>query len=159
MLLHSPAAQRENAMKARIRRMTRKDFAAALALWQSVKGVGLDPAADSPAGLAAYLRHNPGLSFVAEVGGQLVGAALCGHDGRRGYLHHLAVAAIHRRQGIGQALAARCLAALGSAGIEKCHLFVFSNNRAGQKFWKSTGWQWREELQIMSQRIAAAKRK
>jgi N-acetylglutamate synthase len=133
-----------------IRNMTANDLESVIALWNSVEGVGLDPVIDEPAGLASYLVRNPGLSFVAECDGRTVGAVLCGHDGRRGYLHHLAVAKAHRRQGFGRDLAGRCLAALERAGINKCHLFVFGDNEAAKTFWKSVGWQFREDLAVMS---------
>ena len=53
-------------------------------------GIELD-VSDSPAALKDFLARNPGLSTVAVLDGRLAGAALCGHDGRRGLLHHLAV--------------------------------------------------------------------
>lgn len=132
-----------------IHEMTMDDYAAAAALWTSVDGVGLSDA-DTPSGIAQYLRRNPGLSFVARDGGQLVGAVLCGHDGRRGYLHHLAVANSCRRRGVGRALVQRCLAGLGSMGIDKCHLFVFATNHAAIAFWEEIGWEQRGDLVIMS---------
>ncbi|MCB0153428.1 MAG: GNAT family N-acetyltransferase, partial [Anaerolineae bacterium] len=80
-----------------IREMTPQDLAQVLVLWQQAEGVGLSEA-DSPDRLTRFLEHNPGLSFVAINGNQLVGAVLGGHDGRRGYIHHLAVAANERRR-------------------------------------------------------------
>jgi ribosomal protein S18 acetylase RimI-like enzyme len=56
------------------------------------------------AGIGLLLAGNPGLSLVAELDGAVVGAVLCGHDGRRALIYHLAVAASLRRRGIGVAL-------------------------------------------------------
>jgi len=114
------------------------DIPEALALWAASEGVGLR-GADEPAALARYLARNPGLSLAARDGRRMVGAVLCGHDGRRGYLHHLAVAASHRRRGIGRDLVERCLDGLRREGIAKCHLFVYHDNVAGQAFWRSIG--------------------
>jgi ribosomal protein S18 acetylase RimI-like enzyme len=125
------------------------DYEDVLALWQATPGVGLSDA-DSRASIAAYLDRNPGLSFVARAEGRLVGAVLCGTDGRRGYLHHLAVQPEFRRQGIGQELVERCLAGLKTQGINKCHLFVFAANADGRAFWERTGWKQRTDLEIMS---------
>jgi len=100
------------------------------ALWEATEGVGFDED-DSRENVQSYLERNPGLSFVARCGGELVGAVLCGHDGRRGYLHHLAVPIEHRRRGIGAALVERCLAGLKDAGIRKCNIFVFGSNESG----------------------------
>jgi putative acetyltransferase len=129
--------------------MTIEDYDAVLALWQASAGVGLR-LADEKEHIARYLARNPGLSFVAHRNGRLVGAVLCGHDGRRGYIHHLAVAASHRRQGIGRALVERSLAGLSAIGIRKCHLFVFQDNSEAIAFWQETGWFERNELLVMS---------
>ena len=75
----------------------------------------------------------------AHASGTVIAAVLCGHDGRRGYLHHLAVDAGHRRQGLGRALVERCLARLAVAGIPKCNIFLFNDNAEGRRFWESSG--------------------
>jgi ribosomal protein S18 acetylase RimI-like enzyme len=128
------------------------DYAEVMALWHTIEGVGLS-AADQPERIAAYLARNPGMSLVAREDGALVGAALCGHDGRRGYLHHLAVRPDRRGRGIGRELVAGCLAALAAEGIDKCHLFVFKDNLEGQAFWRKLGWQERLDLMVMSKKI------
>ena len=129
--------------------MTLNHYGQMTALWSSSEGVGLS-AADSKENIARYLARNPGLSYVAFDANQLVGAVLCGHDGRRGYIHHLAVMHTHRHRGIGKALVARCIKALKASGIDKCHLFVFSANHDAQVFWEKTGWMHRTELVVMS---------
>lgn len=133
-----------------IREMTIHDYEEVLVLWQTSEGVGLSDA-DSEQSIASYLHRNPGLSFVASDGQHLVGAVLCGHDGRRGYIHHLAVSKSHRRQALGRALVDRCLSALRRDGIAKCHIFVFADNRDTIGFWKGIGWTQRVELVMMSQ--------
>lgn len=131
------------------RAMRADDFDHAMRLWRSCAGVGLRDS-DSAAGLAVYLRRNPGLSFVAELDGHIVGSVLAGHDGRRGYLQHLAVAREHRRRGIGSRLLALSLAALEAEGIGKIHVHVFDDNRAGREFWQRRGWQQRDEIRLYS---------
>src|SRR5512142_407604 len=95
--------------------MTARDLPGVLDLWRRSEGLGLG-ASDEPAALEAFLARNPGLSFTARCDGELAGAVLGGHDGRRGYLHHLAVAQAHRRQGIGRALVERCCSELRALG-------------------------------------------
>jgi ribosomal protein S18 acetylase RimI-like enzyme len=75
---------------------------------------------------------------------------LCGHDGRRGYLQHLAVAPDARHKGIGRALVDRCLTTLADDGITRCHIFVYTDNETGLGFWESAGWFRRGNLLIMS---------
>lgn len=138
-------------MKVEIRMtpMTMDDYDEAMALWQATEGMGLRPS-DAPEHIARYLERNPGLSFVARDGDRLVGTVLCGHDGRRGYLQHLAVDRAYRRQGIGRALVERVLAALRSININKCHLFVIKENAPAVDFWRRIGWHVRDDLVTMS---------
>jgi N-acetylglutamate synthase len=133
----------------RIRRMTPGDSSAVLALWQSISGIGLDDECDSRRGIARYLKRNPGLSFVACANDSIVGAVLSGHDGRRGYLHHLAVAPPFRRLGIGNELVLRCLRALSRQHIPKCNIFLFRNNADGRAFWQHNGWNLRRDLNVL----------
>ena len=86
-----------------IRRMAETDYDPVFTLWQNTAGMGLNPADDSREGIIRYLRRNPTTCFVAEEGGALIGAILSGHDGRRAYVYHMAVAEAHRRRGIGEA--------------------------------------------------------
>jgi N-acetylglutamate synthase len=132
---------------------TPNDYDEVYALWQATPGVGLS-SADRREAISAYLERNPGLSFVARLEGRLVGAVLCGSDGRRGYLHHLAVHPDFRYQGAGQALVEHCLAGLHAAGIEKCHLFVFAGNTSGREFWEHIDWRLRSDLVVMSKDTA-----
>ena len=137
------------ALLTQIRPMTADDYDEVAALWQSTEGIGLDEHVDTREGIAAYLARHPGLSFVALQEGRIVGAALCGHDGRRGYLHHLAVVPTCRRQGIGRALVEACLFALASAGIPKCNIFLLADNELGKAFWKHNGWNERDDLKVL----------
>jgi Acetyltransferase (GNAT) family len=82
--------------------------------------------------------------------GMVVGAVLCGTDGRRGYLQHLAVAPSHQRRGIGRELAARCVNALAAEGIDKCHVMVLADNNRAAAFWTRIGWAERPDIRLMS---------
>jgi ribosomal protein S18 acetylase RimI-like enzyme len=118
-------------------------------LWERSEGVGLS-AADERASIDAFLKRNPRLSFVASAGDELIGTILCGHDGRRGLVHHLVVSPDHRRRGVGAALLKSGLEALRGAGIGKCHLLVFRSNAAGLSFWRSVGAEERKSLTLFS---------
>lgn len=137
-----------------ISEMTNEDYAEAYALWQRLPGVGLSDA-DSSCAIGRFLERNPGMCFVARQSGELVGTCLAGSDGRRGYLYHLAVDPVVRRQGVGQALVERALDALKAINIQKCHIMVFSNNELGLSFWQATGWKLREDIAILSYDLVA----
>lgn len=125
------------------------DYAAVRSLWEQSEGVGLNES-DTPEAIALFLRRNPGLSLVAcDSDGRIVGAVLCGHDGRRGYLHHLAVSRPHRGQGLGRRLVAECLARLRAQDIPKCNIFLYADNDAGRAFWLREGWAAREDLVVL----------
>ncbi|HTP53319.1 MAG TPA: GNAT family N-acetyltransferase [Anaeromyxobacteraceae bacterium] len=132
-----------------IRALRAADYGRVVALWRASEGIVLREVDGRPA-IARYLRRNPGTSFVFEAAGEIVGAVLCGTDGRRGFLHHLAVARGHRREGIGAALVERALAALSRIGIDKCHLLVLPANTAARRFWKRVGWVERDDVVLMS---------
>ncbi|HLP03461.1 MAG TPA: GNAT family N-acetyltransferase [Opitutaceae bacterium] len=138
--------------------MITADIPAALDLWRVTEGMGLGDS-DRPERLAAFLERNPDLSAVAEEGnGTLVGAVLCGDDGRRGYLHHLAVRRERRKLGIARALLAHCFAGLAAREIEKCNIFLLSSNTEGERFWRREGWVVRDNLKVMQKNVADGKR-
>ena len=97
-----------------IRPFSMADYDAVFALWRQCEGIGLSQA-DSRDSIRHYLKRNPGMSFVASSGDVVVGAVLCGHDGRRGYIHHLAVHSDYRRRSLGRRLVEHCLQGLGAA--------------------------------------------
>ena len=138
--------------KIKIREMTILDYEPVMELWTKTNGIGLSEA-DSIENISRYLDRNFGLSLVAEKGELIVGAVLCGHDGRRGYIHHLAVDEKYQMNGIGKSIMIECLNRLKKVRISKCHLFVFEDNVEGIKFWKALGWIKREELNLMSLNI------
>ena len=135
-----------------VRHFRMEDYDGVIALWRRAEGVGLNES-DTRRAIAAYLRRNPKLSLIAVKNGRIIGAVLCGHDGRRGYLHHLAVSKRHRYRGLGRRLVNACLTKLRKAGIQKCNIYIFASNTEGMKFWTHTGWRLRTELRLMQIRL------
>lgn len=136
-----------------IREMTIRDYEAVNSLWQICDGIGLDSDVDSKRGMATYLQRNPGMSFVAIDNGKIFGAVICGHDGRRGYLNHLAVAKDFRLKGTGRALVYKALGKLRAIGIRKCNGFVLADNRSALEFWQKLGFLKQEDLKVISKII------
>jgi ribosomal protein S18 acetylase RimI-like enzyme len=129
-----------------------EDYDAIYSLWESTSGVGLSEA-DSRENLESYLERNPGQSFVCKLDGAVVGAILCGNDGRRAFIHHAVVAAGHRRHGVAAELVRLAIARQAELGIAKCHLLVRYNNQLGKAFWKGSGFFEREDLVVMTRDI------
>ncbi|NMB62462.1 MAG: GNAT family N-acetyltransferase [Chloroflexi bacterium] len=136
-------------MESIIRSMQIDDYEAALSLWRRTPGMGLSAADEKPE-LEKFLKRNATLCFVAMAGQKLTGTILCGEDGRRGYIYHLAVDSNYQRTGIGKALVQHALAELQRIGIQKCHLFVYGSNTSGIAFWKHNGWVMRDDIELMS---------
>ncbi len=129
----------------RIRTMTIEDYDTVIQLMKGTPGVSFRDA-DSRESTLRYLERNPGLSFIAEVGGAIVGCLMAGHDGRRGYLQHLVVRAEHRRKGIANALVEQCLLKLEALGIKKSHIDVLKTNSLASTYWESRGWTLRTDI-------------
>jgi len=129
----------------KIREMTLEDYDAVMGLLKATSGVRLRDA-DSWEATQRYLERNPGLSFVALAEGEVVGCVMCGHDGRRGYLQHLAVSERFRGRGIGSVLVEASLAKLQGLGILKTHIDVMVENRDAVAFWSRRGWKQRDDI-------------
>jgi N-acetylglutamate synthase len=116
------------------------DYDAALQVWQRVEGLEIAEG-DDREGAAQFLARNPGLSRVAVDGSAIVGVALCGHDGRRGHIYHLAVDPAYQGRGLGKRLLDECLDGLRTAGVQRVIILVADDNQRGAEFWKRYGWE------------------
>ncbi len=130
--------------------MVRADVIACLELWKETEALVMRIAADNKASVTGFLDRNQGLSFVAEAEGELIGNILCGHDGRCGYVYHLAVSQRSRREGLASAMLAYSIEALRKQGIAHCHTFVAFRNLTALKFWRSVGGNLRPDLRVVT---------
>ena len=129
-----------------IRSMTIEDYEKIHDLWMTIKGFAIRSIDDSKEGVKRFLARNPGISAVAEKEGKIIGAILCGHDGRRGCMYHVCVHPDYRLKGIGRKMVIHCMQKLKEEGINKVSLIAFTKNDIGNAFWKEIGWTRREDL-------------
>ncbi len=129
-----------------IRVLTIDDYEELYRLWTGIHGFVIRSLDDSKEGIRRFLDRNPGTSMAAVCGGRLIGAILCGHDGRRGCLYHVCVEEGFRKNGIGQRLVNACLEALKKEGINKVNLIAFQKNEIGNRFWRGLNWTFREDV-------------
>jgi len=135
-----------------MRAATPADHAALFALWRSVPGIQLR-AEDEYEPFCRYLERNPGLSLLVEAEGRPIASLLAGHDGRRGYLHHLVVAPAWRGRGLASALLAEVLARLAEQWVRKSHVFVLGAAPEALAFWRARGeWLARDDIEVFSTR-------
>lgn len=137
-----------------LRPLVASDHVACVRLWAACDGVAMRTWEDVAA-LERLLDRNPGLCWAAEQDCQLVGTVLCGHDGWRGWLYHVAVAPAWRRRGIATALVVRAQTYLARAGIRRVHAMVLAGNREAAQFWSAAGWRMREDLTVVSAELKA----
>ena len=129
-----------------IRTMMIEDYEQVYALWKKIHGFGLRSIDDSREGVEKFLKRNPTTSVVAVEDGKIVGAILCGHDGRRGCLYHVCVDEAYRRRGIGRAMVVQSMEALKEEGISNVSLIAFTQNDIGNSFWNTIVWNERQDL-------------
>lgn len=116
------------------------DYDQVVALWRNCDGVEVAQGDDAES-FTRYLDRNPGLSYAATCAGAIVGACICGHDGRRGLVYHLAVAPEYRGQGVAKEILRMGLAGLRRCGIARVIILVSKDNAIGQEFWISQGFE------------------
>ena len=116
------------------------DYDQVLALWRRCDGVEVAEGDDRES-FARYLDRNPNLSWSASLGEKVVAAGLCGHDGRRGLIYHLAVAPEFRGKGLAKKILQNGIEGLRNAGITRAIILVARNNPRGQEFWLSRGFE------------------
>lgn len=133
-----------------IRSYEESDELAVANLWQEVfpdAPVWNDPVTD----IRRKLTVQPDLFFVAMKDRQLVGTAMAGYDGHRGWIYYVVVSPDHRRQGIGSALMCHAERSLIQMGCPKLNLQVRASNHEVVAFYRHLGYE-------VEERISMAKR-
>ncbi len=126
-------------MEYEIREMIREDFDKVNTFWHNIEGLKIDES-DNRENYIRYLERNSHLSYLVIAHKQIVGTIQCGHDGRRGYIYHLAVKENCRHQGIAKQLYTLCVKELKRQGIVRCNLYMLASNQKALSFWEHNGW-------------------
>lgn len=129
-----------------IKLMSIEDYDNVYELWTNTQGMGMRSLDDSFEGIKKFLKRNPNTNFIAQEGDKVIGVLLCGHDGRRAYIYHVAVNNDYRSKGIGRALVNTVLEALREEEVTKVALVAFAANTSGNKFWEAVGFVNRGDL-------------
>ena len=79
------------------------------------------------------------LFFVALADNKVVGTAMAGYDGHRGWIYSVAVSPAHRREGIGSQLVSHAERELIAKGSVKINLQIMHGNESVTAFYASLG--------------------
>lgn len=123
------------------------DESAVIGLWGDA--FPHNPPWNAPAeNIRTKLTVQPELFLVAELDGLVVGTAMAGFDGHRGWVYFLAVAEAHRRRGVGQALMQHAEDALRDLGCVKLNLQVREDNEDALSFYRRLGFAAEERISM-----------
>lgn len=86
------------------------------------------------------------LFLVAEEKGEIIGTAMAGFDGHRGWVYYLAVSPDHRRKGIGMVLMKTAEEKLTQMGCPKINIMVRATNRSVVQFYEKLGYASEERI-------------
>ena len=136
-----------------IRNMTIEDYSEAVILWNNTSGMGLRGIDDTYEGIKFFIEYNPGLSIVYEENGRVEGTILCGFDGKRAYLYHVAISEKIKGRKIGKEMIIYLEKVLKSKNINGIALVAFCENKIGNKFWDSLGYEPRKDLYYRDKNI------
>jgi ribosomal protein S18 acetylase RimI-like enzyme len=125
-----------------------KDYNTIINLWKKAEiNVG---SSDTKEEIEKMLKRNPNLFLVGKINEKIIAVVLGGYDGRRGYVHHLAVDPKYQRKGYGCKLMSELMLRFKLMRIHKIHLFIEKYNISVINFYKKLGWEIREDLVMMS---------
>ena len=105
---------------------------------------------DSKEEIERMLIRNPDLFLIGIIKDKIVAVVMGGFDGRRGYVHHLAVDPKYQRSGYGTRLMSKLNENFRQKSIHKIHLFVEKRNIEAMNFYRTLGWEIRDYLAMMS---------
>lgn len=105
---------------------------------------------DTKDGLKIMLDRNPDLCLIAKIDEKIIGVIMGGFDGRRGYVHHLAIDPEYQRKGYGKSLMDELTERFQKKRVHKVHLFIEKHNKDVINFYRKLGWEIRNDLVMMS---------
>jgi len=120
-----------------VRAFREDDEARVIELW--LLGGLLRPWNNPHKDIARKLKVQRDLLLVGELDGRVVGVAMAGYDGHRGWVNYLAVDPKQRRRGIGSALMRDAERRLRLLGCPKINLQIRKENQEMSAFYAALG--------------------
>ena len=127
------------------------DYDAVTALWRSA-GIKLTLSDEKPE-IEQMLLRNPDLCFVTKVRERIVGVVMGAFDGRRGFVHHLAVSPEHQRHGVGKAIMTELERRFRKMNVVKITFLIETDNLQVLDFYLKLGYTKRDDLIAVSKTL------
>ena len=105
---------------------------------------------DTKEELERIVRRTPQLFLVGKIDEKIIGVVIGGFDGRRGYVHHLAVDPDYQKKGYGKLILGELMNKFLELKVHKVHLFIEKYNEEVIEFYRNLGWEIRDDLIMMS---------
>lgn len=139
----------------RIEPLTEEHRDAAVALWRET---GLTRPWNDPDADYAFALAGPTSTVLGAFDGdRLVGTAMTGHDGHRGWVYYLAVAPDAQRRGVGRALMEAAEARQRAQRVPAMNIMVRTTNAQALGFYERLGYD-RGEVVLLGKRLDGARR-
>jgi len=119
-----------------------------VALWRKT-GIGIG-SSDTNNEVEAVLTRNPDLFLIGKKEGKIVSSVIGTSDGRRGYVHHLAVDPSYQKKGYGKMIMDELIEIFRDMKVHKIHLFIQKTNIQVVEFYSKLGSEIRDDLIMMS---------
>lgn len=132
----------------KIEKFSMKLYDEVVQLWKKA-GISVG-SSDLKEEIEKMLERNPNLFLIGKIKEKIIAVVMGGFDGRRGYVHHLAVDPIHQKKGYGKIMMHDLISDFRRIGVHKIHLFIERQNQAVVDFYSNLGWQMRDDLIMMS---------
>jgi len=132
----------------KIENYSMKSYDRVIELWRKA-GISVS-SSDTKEELEKMHQRNPQLFLLCVIKENVVGVVMGGFDGRRGYIHHLAIDPEYQKKGYGQLMMGDLINRFRKLGVHKIHLFIEKNNKEVVKFYRDLDWKIRDDLIMMS---------
>jgi len=132
----------------KIEKFSMESYDDIITLWRKA-GINVG-STDTKEEIEIMVKRNPQLFLVGILDQKLISVVMGGFDGRRGYVHHLAVDPDYQKKGYGKMMMDELLVSFRKMGVHKVHLFIEKYNKEVVKFYLNLGWEIRDDLIMMS---------
>ena len=100
--------------------------------------------------ITKMLKRNSDLFLIGKEDGKVVAVVMGGFDGRRGYVHHLAIDPDYQKKNYGKMMMEELIEKFRKKKVHKVHLFIEKHNKEVIDFYRKLGWDVRDDLIMMS---------